>query len=131
MVRSALPRVDAILQKRQHKRSTDLEEAERLRAEAQAVRIEYENFINNARLEASQVIEEASKRASLTTDEEQATVIKKLQKEAEEASGRVRDAKHKALTDLADHVETLATAIKDSVIDSTTTSKPRKTATTK
>ena len=100
MSRLILPKIADVLEKRQDRIASDLEEAEKLRNEAQAVIQSYEKEIDNAHISAQQIIEEGKKKISddisiLNNDFESI-----LQKQTEEAEISINNIREKANSEI-------------------------------
>lgn len=97
MSRKVLPRVGAVIDAREQRIAGDLEQAERLRAEAQAALAAYESAIEGARTEARRVVIDAQERIKRHAEQVEADIARELDAKAREAEGRIAAAKREAL----------------------------------
>ena len=82
-----LPRVGAMLDERRERIQGQLEQAERVRAEADGVLAEYRQQLANAAQQANRVIEDARK----TADQLRKDLMAKAEQEAQAAVGRAQE----------------------------------------
>ena len=108
--RKALPRVAEILEARQDRIAADLDEAERLRNEAEAALAEYQASMAKAQAEAQTAISENQARLQADASERQAELDEKLGKQVADAEARIADAKNAALKELRNSAITVAQA---------------------
>ncbi|VAX07683.1 hypothetical protein MNBD_ALPHA03-1928 [hydrothermal vent metagenome] len=97
---SAAPRITQVLEKRQARISSDLEEASNLQAEAEAARVSHEKALEEARLKATSTI--TAKREAIKSDveAEYAQLTEKLGAEFASAEVKIIAAKDKALDEI-------------------------------
>ncbi|MCL6561339.1 MAG: F0F1 ATP synthase subunit B [Firmicutes bacterium] len=105
-----------VLEERQKYVASNIEQAERQRAEAEKIKAEFEAEMRRAREEAQQIIERATK-----ASEEQAQAIMEAAKEEanrlkEGAMADIEREKEKALAELKDQVANLAVLVASKVI---------------
>jgi F-type H+-transporting ATPase subunit b len=81
------PRVNQTLDERSAKIQGQIEEAERLRVEAEQLRRSYEERLADARGEASTIVEDAKAQAERL----KADIVARAEKEAEQITARARD----------------------------------------
>jgi F-type H+-transporting ATPase subunit b len=108
--RKALPRLGEILEARQDRIAADLDEAERLRRDAEEALASYEKLIADAQGEAHELLTETQARLAATAAERQAELDAKLSKQLAEAEARIEAAKQRALAELEDAAVTAAQA---------------------
>jgi F-type H+-transporting ATPase subunit b len=100
--RKALPRVSEILEARQDRIAADLDQAQRLRREAEAALATYEQSMAKAQDEAHRLLTEAQNRLQAEAAERQAELDRQLGKQVTEAEQRVAAARDRALAELED-----------------------------
>lgn len=100
MSRVALPRVRDVLEERERRITDDLEKAQRLKDESEAVLAEYEKALADARANAQAMFAEAAEQANAEAAKRQQDVSQKLAKQLEKAESRVRVAKAEALDNI-------------------------------
>jgi F-type H+-transporting ATPase subunit b len=98
--RKALPRVGEILEARQDRIAADLDEAQRLRQEAEAALAEYETALAKAQAEAQALLAESQARMQAETAQRQAELDGKLAKQVASAEAQIAEAKQAALKEL-------------------------------
>jgi F-type H+-transporting ATPase subunit b len=108
--RKALPRVAEILEARQDRIAADLDEAQRLRVEAEAALEEYEAAVAKAQAEAHSLLSEAQARLQAESAERQAELDAKLAKQVASAEAEIEAAKQAALKELRSSAVTVAQA---------------------
>jgi len=98
--RKALPRISEILEARQDRIAADLDEAQRLRREAEAALAAYEESIAKAQAEAHRILTEAQSRLQAEAAERQAELDRQLAAQLAEAEQRIAAARNRALAEL-------------------------------
>lgn len=107
MSRVALPRVRDVLEERERRITDDLEKAQRLKDEAEAVLAEYEKALADARASAQALFAKAAEQANAEAAKRQQEMSQKLAKQLETAESRVQAAKAEAL----DNIRQVATDV--------------------
>jgi F-type H+-transporting ATPase subunit b len=102
MWRVALPRIAEVIEERSERLADDLEKAEKIRKEADAVVEQYEAALTKARSEASAVLAEAGKEISEMASRRQAEFSAALARKTEEAEQRIAAAKEEAKAQVRD-----------------------------
>lgn len=100
MSRVALPRVRDVLEERERRITDDLEKAQRLKDESEAVLAEYEKALADARASAQALFAEAAEKANAEAAKRQQDMAQKLAKQLEKAESRVQAAKTEALDNI-------------------------------
>ena len=98
--RKALPRVSEILEARQDRIAADLDQAQRLRREAEAALATYEQGIATAQEDAHRHLSEAQTRLQADAAERLAELDQQLAKQLAEAEQRIAAARNRALAEL-------------------------------
>ncbi len=109
---SAAPKITQVLERRQDRIASDLQEAEQLQAQAEEARAAYEKALEEARAKASSTV--AAKREAIKADieAEYNKLSEKLGGEAATAEAKIAKAKNKAL----DEVRTMAADVCKDII---------------
>lgn len=100
MSRVALPRVRDVLEERERRITDDLEKAQRLKDESEAVLAEYEKVLADARANAQAMFAQAAEQANAEAAKRQQDMAQKLAKQLETAESRVQAAKAAALDNI-------------------------------
>ena len=100
MARIALPRISDVLDTRQERISGDLERAEELKSQAQALADAHDQAIAKARAQAQEVVREARERMGEEATRRQAEVSERLGSQIAEAEARILRGKEEALSNL-------------------------------
>lgn len=98
--RKALPRVGEILEARQDRIAADLDEAQRLRVEAEAALSEYRTAVAKAQAEAQALLSESQDRLQAETAARQAELDAKLADQIAAAEGQIAEARKAAMKEL-------------------------------
>lgn len=97
MARLGLPRIARTLGVRRERIDTDLEKAQQMKAEAEAVIAAYERALAEARQQAQQMLKETTDRLNAQAAERQRGLAEKLAAETGAAERRIAEAKTVAL----------------------------------
>ncbi len=106
--RRALPRLIEVLEARQDRIAADLDEAERLRREAEAALASYEAVIAKAQDDAHALLAETQTRLQAETAKRQAELEARLAEQLGEAEARIAEARQSALKELEEAAVTVA-----------------------
>lgn len=107
MARVALPRIAEVLEERSERIADDLERAESLKKEADAVIEQYEAALAKARGEASSVLAQAAQEIAEVSAKRQAEFSAELGRKTDEAEARIAKAKDEAKA----HVREIAVGV--------------------
>jgi F-type H+-transporting ATPase subunit b len=108
--RRALPRLAEVLEARQGRIAADLDEAERLRREAEAALASYQAVIAKAQEDAHAVLAETQTRLQTEAARRQAELEARLSEQLSEAEARIARARQSALEELEEAAVTVAQA---------------------
>ncbi|MDH3662047.1 MAG: F0F1 ATP synthase subunit B' [Alphaproteobacteria bacterium] len=108
--KKALPRVAEILEARADRVRSDLDEAQRLKKDAEDALGQYEQVVAQAQNAAQAQVAETMAKLQAAAAEAQAKVDEKLAKQIAEAEGRIAKARADALSELDDAALTTAQA---------------------
>ncbi len=111
--RRALPRLAEVLEARQDRIAADLDEAERLRREAEAALASYEAVIAEAQDQAHGLLAETQTRLQTEAAKRQAELDERLAEQLSEAEARITEARQSALREL----EEAAVAVAQSALE--------------
>jgi F-type H+-transporting ATPase subunit b len=98
--RRALPRVSETLEARQHRIAADLDQAQRLRRDAEKTLATYEQEMAKAQGEAHALLAEVQNRLEAEAAERQAELDRQLAGQLAEAEARIAAARERALTEI-------------------------------
>ncbi|MFC3053133.1 F0F1 ATP synthase subunit B family protein [Kordiimonas pumila] len=110
--RMVLPRISKVMGEREEKVATDLDTAERLRNEAEEIRVAYEASVTDARAKAQQVIVATKETIQADIAKAQAALDKKLGTKADKAEKAIAKAREEALLS----IDSVATEVATQVI---------------
>jgi F-type H+-transporting ATPase subunit b len=102
MTKLGLPRVARAIGARRERIEGDLEKAEQMKAEAEAVIAAYERALTEARQQAQQTLKEATERLNAEAAERQRKLAETLAAETAAAERRIAQAKQAALANIRD-----------------------------
>jgi F-type H+-transporting ATPase subunit b len=112
MSKLALPRIASALGARQQKLESDLERAERVKAEAEQVMAAYQKAMTDARLQAQNLTGQAAADVAAEMAKREAAFAAELNQRTAEAEKRIAEAKDRALAETravaADLAQTIA-----------------------
>jgi F-type H+-transporting ATPase subunit b len=111
MSRVALPRVTKVLEQREERIGGNLERAEKLKAEADAVLAAYQKAMADARVQAQAALAQASAEIAATTAAREAEFAKKLADQTSIAEGRIKASKAQALAEVRNIAGEIAAAM--------------------
>lgn len=111
MSRLVLPRVDKVLGQREERIGGNLEKAEKLKAEADAILAAYQKAMADARAQAQTALSAASMEIAATTAAREAEFAKKLADQTAAAESRIKASKGQALTEIRSMAGELAAAM--------------------
>jgi F-type H+-transporting ATPase subunit b len=128
MSRLVLPRIGGILEDRRDRIARDLDQAERLKQQADDAIASYERALAEARAGAFTIAAEARDVAKEEANARQAEVEAELDKKLAAAEGRIADVKAKALADVGDIAGEAAEAVVQRLLGSKPTASEVKQA---
>ncbi len=109
--------VNEMLEKRRAKADAEIRDAEKAKTEAQAIKSEYEQNMQNARSEANELIASAKKTASAQSEE----ILKQAETQANamlvKAEKDIEQEKKKAVSEIRDEIGGIAMEIAGKVIE--------------
>ncbi|MCF6195541.1 MAG: hypothetical protein L3J50_02475 [Emcibacter sp.] len=97
---SATPKITQVLERRQDRIAADLQEAEKLQAQAEGARAAYEKALEEARAKAVATVAEKREAIKLDVEAEYRKLSESLGEQIAEADARIVAAKDKALKDI-------------------------------
>jgi F-type H+-transporting ATPase subunit b len=116
MAKFAFPAVKKAMEARTERIRTNLDEAERVRSDAQQILADYQRQLNDARSEANRVIEEARQAAEQLRQE----LVRRAEAEVAElrqrSAAELRAAQERAISELRAQVRTLAVELAEKVV---------------
>lgn len=116
MKKVIVPRVGGILEDRHGRIAQDLDEASRLKAEADAAIETYEKELSAARVKAGSIAAAARDAAKAKADADRAAIEAELSEKLATAEARIASIKQQAFADVGSIAEETATAIVDQLI---------------
>lgn len=111
MARLVLPRVAKVLGQREERIGGNLERAEKLKAEADAVLAAYQKAMADARAQAQLALAAALTEIAATTAAREAEFAKKLAEQTTTAEGRIKASKAQALAEVRNIAGEIAAAM--------------------
>ncbi|MBO3759063.1 F0F1 ATP synthase subunit B [Ciceribacter sp. L1K23] len=130
MQKVIVPRVGGILENRHDRIAQDLDEAARLKSEADAAIETYERELSAARAKAGQIAATARDEAKAKADAERAAVEAELNAKLTSAEARIAEIKTKAFAEVDEIASDTVTAIVDQLIGAKVTKADVKSALT-
>jgi F-type H+-transporting ATPase subunit b len=100
MWRVAIPRISDVLQERQERIDDDLQKAEQLKADADAVLESYEKAMAEGRSKAQEVIREAAAKIAAESADRHAALTAKIAEQTAEAEARIAQERDAALANV-------------------------------
>ena len=116
MSKVIIPRIGGILETRHDRIAQDLDEASRLKGEADAAIASYEQELANARAKGHSIADTAREAAKTKASADRAGVEAELARKITAAEARIADIKSKALADVGAIAEETATAVVQQLI---------------
>lgn len=116
MQKVIVPRIGGILEHRHDRIAQDLDEASRLKAEADAAVATYERELAGARSKAGAIAEAAREAAKVKANADRAAIEAELASKIAAAEARISEIKAKAFTEVGAIAEETAAAIIDQLI---------------
>lgn len=112
MSRVALPRISTVLEERQDRIASDLDEAEKLKQQTEQAIAAYEEALTQARNKAVGIAQETRDALAGEVEAEKQEVEEQISKKTLEAEKRIQDAKSSALA----HVNEVAGDVANSIV---------------
>ncbi|PRD45675.1 F0F1 ATP synthase subunit B' [Phyllobacterium phragmitis] len=109
--RVVLPRIGSVIETRRDRIEQDLEQATRMKQDADSAIAAYEQDLAEARIKAGGIAQEARDAAKTKAESERATVEAALEAKLSEAEARIAAIKAKAMNDVGTIAEDTATEI--------------------
>lgn len=100
MWKVVIPRISGVLEERQSRVENDLERAEKLQLEATSVLASYEESISNGKLEAQNIIQEATLQIAENQAHREAEALERISAMTAEAEGKINAARNDAIADI-------------------------------
>lgn len=116
MQKVIVPRIGGILEHRHDRIAQDLDEASRMKAEADAAVETYEKELADARAKAGSIAEAAREAAKVKANADRAAIEAELSSKIAAAEARIADIKAKAFAEVGAIAEDTAAAIVDQLI---------------
>ncbi|TCR91301.1 F0F1 ATP synthase subunit B [Rhizobium sp. BK376] len=116
MQKAVIPRVGGILESRHARIAQDVEEASRLKAEADAAVETYESELAAARVKANAIGTAARDAAKVKAEEDRRAIEASLSEELKAAEARIAEVKTKAFADVGSIAEETASSVVEHLI---------------
>jgi F-type H+-transporting ATPase subunit b len=116
MQKVVIPRVGGILESRHARISQDVEEASRLKAEADAAVETYESELAAARAKANAIGTQARDAAKAKAEQDRRAIEASLSEKLKAAEARIAEVKQKAFADVGTIAEETATSVVEHLI---------------
>jgi F-type H+-transporting ATPase subunit b len=120
MVRFALPRIGRVIEERSDHIADDLDQAEKLRAQAEVALAEYEAALARARAQAQTISQEMRAKLNKETAEQEARMNERLMARLAEAESRISATRASAMENL----ETIAADVAGAVVERLSGGRP-------
>ena len=117
MWKYAYPSIRKAMEARSERIQTQIDEADRARAEAEELKAQYEVQLAEARTEANRLIEEARQQAETVRQERIAAIDTELADRRAQAEADIAAARQRALAELQSQVTDLAIGAAESVVE--------------
>lgn len=121
MQKVVVPRIGGVLENRRDRIAQDLDEASRLKDEADEAVAAYEQELAEARSKAQDIANAARDKAKAEADKQRAAVDKELAAKTDEAEAHIAEIKAKALGEVGTIANETAAAIVQQLIDAKAT----------
>jgi F-type H+-transporting ATPase subunit b len=116
MSRIALPRIGTVIEQRRDRVASDLDDAQRLKAESEEVMHAYEAELAEARAKAHAIAAEAREELNKELDAERSAVEAKIAEKLAEAEQKIAEVKAAAMQQVNDAAADTATSIVKALI---------------
>lgn len=116
MSRVVVPRIGGVIETRRDRIAQDLDQAARLKQDADNAIIAYETELSQARTKAAAIANEAREKAKAEAEAERSAVEKALEAKLEKAESSIAAIKAKAMSDVGSIAEETAANIIDELI---------------
>ncbi|MBT95141.1 MAG: ATP synthase F0 subunit B [Acidimicrobiaceae bacterium] len=117
MLWKGFPAVQKIMNERSEKIATDLDEADKAKSEAQAVKTQYEAELADAKSAAAAVIEEARQQAEVLRSDLQERAESEIAEMKEQAAADIDAARERAMGDLQSEVSEIVVGAAERVVE--------------
>ena len=117
MLWKGFPAVQKIMNERSEKIATDLDEADKAKSEAQAVKTQYEAELADAKSAAAAVIEEARQQAEVLRSDLQERAEAEIAEMKEQAAADIDAARERAMGDLQSEVSEIVVGAAERVVE--------------
>ena len=111
MTKVALPRISNIFEKREKRISKNIQEAEKLKKDAEKASMQYIKVINDAKTDAANILKDATKKISNEVGKRNETFLEDLKKKENAAEKRIEKAKNEAMS----HVKMISTEVTEQI----------------
>ena len=118
MSRVILPKIADVLEQRQDRIASDLEEAEKLRKESQSVIESYDREIDEAHLSADEILEEGKRKISTDISNLNIDFDSELEKLNEEAEASINDIRNKTNLEIKEITSELVQKLTKTILNS-------------
>ncbi|AQS42056.1 MAG: ATP synthase subunit B' [Candidatus Tokpelaia hoelldobleri] len=116
MARVVLPRIGGVIELRRDRIASDLDQAARMKEEADAAVAIYEKVLADARLRAASIARTATEEARMKTEAEHRDVEAGLEKKLAESEKRIAEIRDKALQDVGAIAEDTAAELVEKLV---------------
>ncbi len=112
-----IPRLKSIFERREQKMSGDINRAKELQVQSQTIFDEYTKKLENAQIEADEIIVNASKKAQKNNDEQLEKIQLKMDKVLNSALNEIKKSKNLAISEMDTTVGLLSEDMLKKVLD--------------